>query len=368
MSPAPDVVVIGGGPAGCAVAMELTRRGVPTLVVDGGTRTSWPGESLPPGASRIIEPVFGPRPLANPRHRIAYGNRSAWGSDELRATDFLFNPLGSGWHLDRTVFDADLQACVSEQGGQLIAGRVTAATREKPDASWRVTLADGRVFLCRHLVDATGRSAQFALRQGIRRIHEDRQVALVGTFATGEDDEDSTTLVEAVRDGWWYASPLPGGRRVVAWVTDGDLLPREPTAHWRAALRETRHVSATIAGCEFPAQLTASPAGTSSLTMLHGPGWLAVGDAAIAWDPLSSQGLVTAILMGGRAGAAISDRLDGRGDETLHAWADDYRELLRGHLEERRDFARAERRWPESPFWSRRQRDDNSIGVAGIAE
>jgi hypothetical protein len=163
----------------------------------------------------------------------------------------------------------------------------------------------------------------------------------------GDDDEDSTTLVESVEDGWWYTSPLPAGRRIAAFLTDGDLLPTRE--QWPVALQRTRHVSAAVSGGVLRGPLRTSPAETSHLDRLHGPGWLAVGDAACAWDPLSSQGIVTAILMGGRAAEVIAGARD------VGEWERDYRTLLREHCAERADFARVERRWPDSPFWSRRQ-------------
>jgi flavin-dependent dehydrogenase len=350
-----DVLVVGAGPAGCAVAANLARSDVCVLLIHGGGGPGWPGESLPPGADRIVAPIFGERPLANPRHRVAYGNRSAWGSDELVSTDFLFNPLGTGWHLDRAVFDADLRACASELGAQLAEGmRVLEAQRDGKD--WRVTLADGSSATCRVLVDATGRGATLARQQGARRIHLDRQVALVGEFIN-VDEADSTTLVESVENGWWYASPLPGGRRVVAFLTDGDLLPAASAReeNWCEALRQTTHVSASVRGGLWSGKLVSSPAGTCHLDRLSGPGWLAVGDAAMAWDPLSSQGIATAILTGGRANEVIFDCLRGDGEKLMRAWESEYHELLRAHCQERRDFALAEQRWPDAPFWTRRR-------------
>jgi flavin-dependent dehydrogenase len=349
-----DVLVAGAGPGGCAVAANLVRIGVEVLLIHDGSGTSWPGESLPPGANGIVTSIFGDRPLANPRHRVAYGNRSAWGSAELLATDFLFHPLGTGWHLDRAVFDADLRACARELGAGIVEGaRVLGAQRDAE--SWRVALDDGSVAACRVLVDATGRGATLARQQGSRRVRLDRQVALVGVF-DNVAEEDSTTLVESVENGWWYASPLVGERRVVAFLTDGDLLP--PVAlheeSWREALGRTTYISATVAGGKWTGRLVASPAETSYLDHLFGPGWLAVGDAAMAWDPLSSQGIATAILMGGRAAERIAAGLGDGDTESLRLWESDYRELLRSHCEERHDFALAEDRWPESPFWTRR--------------
>ena len=85
------------------------------------------------------------------------------------------------------------------------------------------------------------------------------------------------------------------------------------------------------------------------LCPVGGDAWCAVGDAAIAWDPLSSQGLVTGILMGSRSGSAVAGHT-----ELMDQIEQDYRMLLEEHLSLRRHFWNQERRWATHPFWQRR--------------
>ena len=47
-------------------------------------------------------------------------------------------------------------------------------------------------------------------------------------------------------------------------------------------------------------------ADSSCLEVVEGDGWCAVGDAAAAYDPLSSQGITTALASGAWAGQAIA--------------------------------------------------------------
>ena len=95
----------------------------------------------------------------------------------------------------------------------------------------------------------------------------------------------------------------------------------------------------------------AYPSGTAYRERIAGEGWLAVGDAAVCFDPLSSQGLVTGIVMAARAATML--------DSGLGEWAADYRAVLDEHLGLRDEYLSAETRWPDSVFWSRRVRQQD---------
>src|SRR6266511_5178466 len=104
--------------------------------------------------------------------------------------------------------------------------------------------------------------------------------------------------------------PAPAGGRVVAFLTDADLLPprttRTPRA-WneRLALAPRIREALADAGCRLHAGPRITDAAVAHLEQPAGPGWVAAGDAAVSFDPLSSQGIATALLMGREAGRAV---------------------------------------------------------------
>ena len=331
-----DAVVVGAGPAGCAMASTLLQAGLDVAVVDRGSdrHAVRLGESAPPGTEQTVASIFGARAFEREHHRPAYGNRAAWGSSELHDVDFMLNPFGRGWHLDRAAFDARLLEVVRQQGA-----RVCGAAD-----------VDRARFVC----DATGRAAAVARRLGARIVTGDRLVALVGLFGhSTERDRNSTTTVEAVEDGWWYTTPIPGQRRVVAFLTDADLLGRHASRSapaFDAEVASTQHISGAIS--EHGYELAGAPrlvaARTAWLDEPAGPRWVAAGDAAAAFDPLSSQGILSALIMGREAGLAL---VDGTPDR----YRDQHRQLVGQYLAERAAVYAMERRWPEAPFWSRRR-------------
>ena len=83
------------------------------------------------------------------------------------------------------------------------------------------------------------------------------------------------------------------------------------------------------------------------LDRVAGPRWLAIGDAATALDPLSSHGLGNALFTGMRAAEAIAT---GNFDDYERA----VDKMWNVYVSRRRELYASERRWPSSPFWSRR--------------
>ncbi len=331
------------------------------------------GESVPPSANPVLERLgllAGMRRSGAPSH----GNRSAWGSAVAAERDFVFGPEGVGWRLDRRAFEAELAAAAIGAGvdwryDHRLVG-CTATT-----GGWRLTAmtTDGpRTLSADTVVDASGRSARLARLLGARRIRHDHLVGAVaypslraGLGSTQPDGGsgsaalDSTTLVEAVSDGWWYSLVLPGDRLAVAFLTDADLLDRSAvrsSAHLDALLQHApltrERVSAAGSAALPTAQLR--PAHTSRLTAVIGPRWLAVGEAAIAFDPLASYGITAALGAGFYAGAAVADALAGD-RQAFHLYARLVDRTFAQYLVMLHDRYAVERRWPTSPFWRRRQ-------------
>jgi len=92
------------------------------------------------------------------------------------------------------------------------------------------------------------------------------------------------------------------------------------------------------------------------LAPLAGENWLAVGDAAAAYDPLSSQGIYKALEYGLRAGDAIGDHRAGR-NTALQDYVEGIRREFDDYLLIRSKYYGRERRWPNSIFWQRRHAD-----------
>ena len=341
-----EVAVIGAGPAGSACAAVLAERGLDILLVDDGRRHgSWAGESLPPGGMDLMRSVFGDDVLDG--HSRAYGVRSSWGSDELATTDFIATPLGDGLVLDRGRFDVQCRDHARFRGATVIRGRVGAVS--SMGGEWTIAMQGGSRIRSRWLVDATGRSSSVGVRIGARRVRSDRLVAQV-LVTDDRGDPVAGTLIEAVAEGWWYSTPLPGHRRVIALLTDADLLAPlgERTSHWYGALAQTRHVRVVVGpinGDEHPAVHRAD---TSVLQPLAGERWCAIGDAAASWDPLSSQGLVSAVLIGARTGRALDD------SAAMEALARDVHLLCSEHAALQSYYYGMEDRWANEPFWQRR--------------
>jgi flavin-dependent dehydrogenase len=353
-----DVVIVGAGPAGCAAGLSL-RSHAPSLdvalVEASDSQEPRVGETLPPPARGMLVHLGVWEAFQRQGHREVHGTSAAWGGAEPRDNDFLFAARGNGWHLDRAAFDAVLAAEAERRGVVLLRpARLASAHRE--GAGWRLRLAGNQEVSARFVVDATGAAAAFARRQGAGFVAADRLTGFA-RFYEGSKSGDPRTLVEAFADGWWYTSGLPGGRRIAACLTDADLarqLRLRDTAAWSRLLDATGQVREALRGAKPQGDVIVRATPSRRLEPIAGDAWLAVGDAAAVFDPLSSSGILKALRSGIFAGYAIGDRLT-RGDvRGLERYRRLGREEFASYSNVRARHYAAEGRWPESEFWRRR--------------
>jgi flavin-dependent dehydrogenase len=255
-----------------------------------------------------------------------------------------------------------MQAAI-EAGARWFHGRRLLSCSREQDRGFTLTVKGDEgteTYRADFVVDATGRTARLAGSLGARRVSYDRLIGVAVFFegsVAAPPEEDSFTLVEAVSSGWWYSSRLPGGKLIAVYMTDGDLLDRAVVSidGWLALLHKTRHTAQRVGkyGGGDPTPPRIKPANTVRLTTVAGNGWLAVGDSAVAYDPLASHGIAMAMGSGFNAASGIIRFLDGHGDAMR-----EYERLIdrafASYLLMHHDAYQHEQRWPHETFWRRR--------------
>lgn len=365
-----DVLIAGGGPAGAAAAIALARAGRDVLLVAGSDDAAFKiGEGLPPNARSLLRDLGVLERVLAEGHRTSPGTCAFWGDAAPHANDFLFQLHGHGLQLDRSRFDAMLRDAAAQAGAEVVPDalvRVVTAGDATHPHTIALRPADARspdTTACMEadwLIDATGRAASLARALGARKLAHDGQIAFHQRLRSAHDDDhDGRTWVEAVEDGWWYSVLLPSRERLVAFLTDADLCDHrrllDDDGLWRAlADAPALHALCTAHGYAPASRALGADASGCHLDRAAGERWLAVGDAALAFDPLSSKGISNAMYTGLRAADALLRH--GRGEvDAIDGYARHLLDIHRVYREQLRAFHAMEARWAEAPYWSRRQ-------------
>jgi flavin-dependent dehydrogenase len=270
--------------------------------------------------------------------------------------DFFLSSAGNGWHIDRPAFNAMLRAAASVAGVTTLTN-VSVAFFTRISTGWEIqTTGPSRSIECRFLVDASGR------RRTVRPITSeklpsrctyDHLISIAASHPAGSH-ASTYTLIEAVEEGWFYTALVPGGNYVVTFNTDADLFASrraDANGFLDAQLRQAPWTQARIA--HFPKRHAIFSAGSSCRERVSCLNWLAVGDAARSYDPLSGLGLMNAMQMATEAAPCVLGALAGQPEPFRQFESEHQRSLI----QYRRAYAvyyGMERRWPVSSFWKRR--------------
>jgi flavin-dependent dehydrogenase len=329
------------------------------------------GETIPPAAVFILEEVSGRKiDLATDGHLPWLGRRSSWASTDIHDHSSIFDVQGHGWRINRDRFEELLISLATEQGAVVLdQWKLVARELVRCSTGWQVGLIDAggvqRELATEIFVDATGQGAH-----AVRRVHGsgrrqnfDRLMALSIDFPQREinDPADATSIVEAVDSGYWYSVLDPDKKRLFTYFTDLDSLTyREMrnTEFFTSALGKSKHVGSLLDGCSRDnggaVTVRVRPAMSSRRPSVAGDGWYAIGDAAMTFDPICSQGIYTAMRLGLEAARAISAGSRGDGVD-YQAFTDRAWQGYLDNLNECYGFVDPERFGPSASFWGRRQ-------------
>lgn len=364
-----DVAILGAGPAGLATTLALARLlpAAELVLIDGGPPGRPRGDELVGTALVDVLSEIGLDEdvldiLSENVLRPSRGVLQAWGAEGFRR-------IGAAGHrLDPAQLIACLRTAVELRGIRRISARLaTVQTGRdcgkddgKNDRVRLVIEAEGKqeTLTTRFAVDASGRRSLLAQSLGACKIRFDRLVGLSTTFelAKRRPFDDVDRIVRAEEDGVWYAVPESSTRCVVFFLTDADIAHRLRLASGPAWCRSFAASGLGERLGEPPPKVSPTVHSLAShrLDKVDGDGWLAVGDAAWAADPLAERGLVRALSEVRPGATAVADALAGRAGRR---WR--YQHLVDGavetFLDRQKEIYSVEERFPNALFWRRRQ-------------
>jgi len=276
---------------------------------------------------------------------------SAWRQAEPTWQSFITNPYGCAWHVDRGRFDTWLVAEAEAAGATLVTGTVIGIRRAS--CRWELHIRganrEDRAAIASILVLATGRCGFAASLGGRERIDA---LCLIGGFSKPMADAGDSLLVEAVPDGWWYSAPATDGRMFAAWMTDPALIAGK---RWCDIMTTSlRRAPLTRSRLANPREVFSVGVVSSTLRPCAGDGWIAVGDAMLARDPVSGEGLACALRSARYGAKTIMNAL--KGDAfAWHAASIRGVEVTAQYRKQRAiAYRAAQTRWPAEQFWARR--------------
>lgn len=353
-----QVIIAGAGPSGLATSLTLSAYGISHCLIDANkSAVHKSGDALPPNSKPLLKQLGILELLDSKQHIPYYGNKSIWGTDALQQKEFIENKHGHGYLLDRLHFENQLRQLAENKQAPFYSGYQIKKVEKKGD-SLEVSIQNNskKVQLQgQYIVDATGRKASICRHLGVQKKELDTQI----TFSFSHkltDNIPRQIWIEATENGWWYLAPTTNDIINCMFFTLKELTPKknEIVSFLKNELNKTQQIQKIIQPTEKEFfQNNPMPSGTSYLEKPYGENWIAVGDAAFSYDPISSYGITSALASGYYGAHAIASKLNNEEDAFMS-----YHYVLengvQSYLQKLTHQYSMEKRWSNSYYWCNR--------------
>lgn len=368
-----DVVVIGGGPGGAALATFLARSGHRCIVFEQARFPRYHiGESLIPHTYGIFErlgllPQL--RASAFPvKHSVRFVTHSGKESVPFYFSETIPGERARTWQVERSQFDFMMLAHARANGVEVHeeTSIETVLFNEGRAVGVQIVPSKGSPAEVRAkvVVDASGRACVIGRQLGLRsELPELRKASAWGYFRGGRRlpgiDAGETTMFLIQGGGWFWYIPLPDDIVSVGLVADPEYVFSQSDDLEAAFTREIA-ICAPLADRLSGATRFGPVRGARHLAYLNrqtcGDGWVMIGDARAFLDPIYSSGLYLALGSAELAAQCIGESLKcgdvsaarlGRFEPALWKGVDVVRRLIHAFYDPAFSFPKFVERFPE---------------------
>lgn len=327
----PEVVVIGGGPAGSTVSALIAQQGYKVQLFE---REHFPrfhvGESLIPETYWVLQRLGMLEKMRKSHFVKKYSVQFVNATGKLSAPFYFWDnkphECSQTWQVVRSEFDLMMLNNARELGVEAHEGvRVRDVIFEGTRAvGVKIQLEDGtqREVRARVVVDASGQSGLLQNKFKLRVWDPILNKGAIWTYwqgayrDQGRDEGATMVLQTANRQGWFWYIPLHDNRVSVGVVAPFDYLFKGRDSHEQTYLEEVERCPAIKERVASGKRITgyfATKDYSYRATQAAGEGWVTIGDAFGFLDPLYSSGVLLALKSGEMAADAIVEGFQ-RGD------------------------------------------------------
>lgn len=351
-----EVIIIGNGIAGVTLAMLLKRKGISFALLHrkGEKKPFALGETLPPSAMPLLQQLQLLSLFEENAYRKTYGYHSMWGSS--RVTDINFyhhNPYKNGLKINKSQTLDTMQDFIRDEmisytkGFEIIhEAHGNTVVLAKNDG---VKMVQGKI-----LVDATGRNRAVLQKLDIQATTHDELVVLSCHIPKLKHPKlTHEVYVESFKEGWGIVSALNETENICSIFThkNHEILSKlKDVSQWKSVLAETVYLKDFLTE-DVQVKFKGGNANSSVANKTSGSNWLALGDAAMSFDPLSSHGITNTIYTAVRAAEAIEKKLTEADPDAFREYGETMQKIYQQYLLSKNKLYQQETRWKNSEFW-----------------
>ena len=341
-----DVIVIGGGPAGCTAAGLVAEAGNSTFLLE---RESHPrfhvGESLMPECYWPLQRLGMIDRMQQSKFVRKKSVQFVTGTGKESAPFYFeeHDPRESSttWQVERADFDKMLWDRAGELGADChdetrVLDLLMDESGKATGVKLRTRDGETRSVSARVVMDGSGQQSFVANKLGLKEDIPGLKKAAIWTYYKNaqrdEGDNAGATIIMHTenKDSWFWFIPLSDDITSIGCVGDHDYMLKtalDKEARYALEMDRCPGLKSRLVNAEQVDKIRVTKEYSYWTQQHSGDGWVLIGDAFGFIDPLYSSGVYFALVMGERAADAVIDGL--KADDTsaaqLGSWCDGFK-------------------------------------------
>ena len=303
-----NVLIVGKGVSGLILNYLLTKKGIKTILLDRVSKASTNilAETIPPSTLQLLD-TLNLLPIFEQNATRTYGYQSKWHRKTIHDESFFnHNPFKYGLKINKRKLLTSLtkqlhiQLINYKKFAEIVHTKEKVITSIKTDKNTTTIESD-------LIIDATGRKRAFLKELGVKTKTFDENLAFICYVPKIGPNLKYGFITESFTNGWGTVSHLNETTDIISLYTDkhSSLSKKlNDFSNWKNNTFKTKIIKNYIPK-QGNFKVYGQQANSSIANKLYFKSCLAIGDAAIAFDPIASHGISNAIFCASEAAKSI---------------------------------------------------------------